>query len=276
MTSRPGLWLTVGTVLLAVLCIPAFGIGQRVDLPAADAMPADSQVRQASEIGAKSYGAGVLSPVEIVVHSTPDTVEHDARRVADVLRDDPEVRSVNLLPLQRQDAYRVSVATSTRSRARPHRGARVEPAGRKAARIPVRRPVRGGRGVRDEAGRQGGAVREPAADARRAAGAGAGAVHDGDAFDHPAPQGHRAGRDLARRERRRSAAAVDHRVRGTADRLVAATGPAPDRAGHDRGARRGAVHRLRGHPHLTHRRGVPGDRGTTPTRSSTVSRTPAG
>ena len=110
MTTRPGLWLTVGTLLLAVLCIPAFGIGQRVDLPTADAMPADSQVRQASEIGAKSFGPGVLSPVEIVVHSTPGTVERDARRVADVLRDDPEVRSVNLLPLQ--DAYRVSVATT--------------------------------------------------------------------------------------------------------------------------------------------------------------------
>ncbi len=112
MTSRPRLWLIVGAGLLAVLCIPAFGIGQRVDLPSAAAMPADSQVRQASEIGAKAYGPGVLSPVEIVVHATPDTVERHARRVADVLRNDPEVRSVNLLPLQLQDAYRVSVATT--------------------------------------------------------------------------------------------------------------------------------------------------------------------
>ena len=264
MTSRPRTWLIVGAGLLAVLCIPAFGIAQRVDLPSAAAMPADSQVRQASEIGAKAYGPGVLSPVEIVVHSTPDTVERQARRVADVLRNDPEVRSVNLLPLQAQDAYRVSVAT-THGPAHDRTEALVT-------------SLRDGKlhaslsGVRYEVGGES-AMR---LDAKVAL------------FESlPLMIGvllvlvlvlfMMAMRSIVLplkgivlvvislgATRGRSPAAVDNRARGTADRLVAATGPAPDRAGHDRGARGGAVHRLRGHPDLTHRRAVPGDRGQHP------------
>jgi RND superfamily putative drug exporter len=99
-------------VVLATLFVPALGLGDRVDLPSAGAMPADSQVRQATEIGAKAYGPGVLSPVEVVVRGTPETVKDDARRVGQVLATDPEVRNVRLVPLEEDDLYRVSAATA--------------------------------------------------------------------------------------------------------------------------------------------------------------------
>ena len=112
MTTHPAVWLAGATVLLAALCLPLTDLSQHVDLPSASAMPADSQVRQATEIGAAAFGAGTLSPVEIIVRADPDTVKPQAERVASALVSDPEVRAVSLLPLQEPDVYRVSVATT--------------------------------------------------------------------------------------------------------------------------------------------------------------------
>jgi len=112
MTSRPALWLAGATAALAALCIPVQNLSEHVDLPSASAMPVDSQVRQATEIGAAAFGAGTLSPVEIIVRATPDTVSAQAQRVAAALGSHPEVRGVQVLPLQDPAVYRVSVATT--------------------------------------------------------------------------------------------------------------------------------------------------------------------
>ena len=112
MTSRPARWLAGATVVLAALCLPVQGLSQHVDLPSASAMPADSQVRQATEAGAAAFGAGTLSPVEIIVRGDAETVGPQAQRVAAALGSHPEVRGVRVLPLQDPDLYRVSVATT--------------------------------------------------------------------------------------------------------------------------------------------------------------------
>jgi uncharacterized membrane protein YdfJ with MMPL/SSD domain len=105
-TRHPAGWLALGAVVLAVLCIPALHLASKVDLPSADALPASSQVRQATDVGARAFGPGVLSPVELVVHGTA----HDAERVAQEVRSSPELRSMQVLPLR--EAYRVSIATA--------------------------------------------------------------------------------------------------------------------------------------------------------------------
>jgi RND superfamily putative drug exporter len=110
-TKRPGTWLAVGTAVLAVPWVAAFGIADRVDLPSAAAMPADSHVRQATEIGAEAFGPGVLSPLEIVVRATPETAEQQARQVARVLDGDPAVSSVQVSELADGGHYRVTAAT---------------------------------------------------------------------------------------------------------------------------------------------------------------------
>ncbi|MFE2753658.1 MMPL family transporter [Actinosynnema sp. NPDC059335] len=110
-TDRPGRWLVGATVLMALFCVPALDLADRVDLPSASAMPSDSQVRQATEAAAAAYGPGVISPVEIVVRATADTARTQAERVAQVLSGDPEVRAAAPVPLDRPDVYRVSVAT---------------------------------------------------------------------------------------------------------------------------------------------------------------------
>ncbi len=105
-TGHPARWLLSGTVTLAVLCTPVFHLASKVDLPLTDALPVSSQVRQATDLGARVFGPGVLSPVELVVHGTAQ----DAGRVAQEVRSSPEVRDVQVLPLR--DAYRVSIATA--------------------------------------------------------------------------------------------------------------------------------------------------------------------
>ena len=76
-TNRPILWLAGGTVLIDRHCpCPLSSRVKRVDLPSASAMPANSQVRHAAEIGEKSYGPGVFTPVEVVVYATPEMVAH--------------------------------------------------------------------------------------------------------------------------------------------------------------------------------------------------------
>ncbi|MGM1060527.1 MMPL family transporter [Saccharothrix sp. Mg75] len=110
-TDRPGRWLVGATVLLALFCVPALDLADRVDLPSASAMPPDSQVRQATETAADAYGAGVISPVEVVVRATAGTARTQAERVAQVLSDAPGVRAAVPVALDRPDVYRVSVAT---------------------------------------------------------------------------------------------------------------------------------------------------------------------
>ncbi|HEU4421860.1 MAG TPA: MMPL family transporter, partial [Pilimelia sp.] len=111
MTRRAPVALAAAVLLLLALALPALKLGENVNLPPASAMPADSQVRQATEIGAAAYGPGVLSPVQIIVYGTPQTVRTDAGLVAQALRAEPEVRGAELAPLERSDAYRVVVAT---------------------------------------------------------------------------------------------------------------------------------------------------------------------
>ena len=110
-TNRPILWLAGGAVLLTGMSMPALELSQRVDLPSASAMPANSQVRHAAEIGEKSYGPGVFTPIEVVVYATPEMVATEANRVADALSADPDVRSVRQMPLDRPGVYRLSIAT---------------------------------------------------------------------------------------------------------------------------------------------------------------------
>lgn len=107
-TRRPKLALAGAGLILAGLCAPAVNLYHHVDLPAISAMPATSQVRQASELGAKAFGPGVLSPVEIVVHGP----EIQATRIAQILRGNPDVADAQVLPLNVTQAYRVSVATT--------------------------------------------------------------------------------------------------------------------------------------------------------------------
>jgi RND superfamily putative drug exporter len=111
MTRRAPVALAAGTLLLLALAAPALKLGENVNLPPAGAMPADSQVRKATEIGAAAYGPGVLSPVQIIVYGTPQTVRTDASLVAQTLRAEPEVRAAEVAPLERTDAYRVIVTT---------------------------------------------------------------------------------------------------------------------------------------------------------------------
>lgn len=108
---RPTLWLLSATAILVALCLPALHLSERVDLPSAGAMPADSQVRQATELGVAAFGPGVLSPVEIVVHGDPSTVPEQAARVAKALQSDAQVRGVQVHQLGEPERFRVSAAT---------------------------------------------------------------------------------------------------------------------------------------------------------------------
>jgi RND superfamily putative drug exporter len=94
------------------LAVPALKLDQYVNIASADKMPAASEVRQASEIGSAAYGPGVLSPVEIIVHGTPQAVLNQAQLVARTLGTEPEVRATQLAALDRPDVYRVSVSTT--------------------------------------------------------------------------------------------------------------------------------------------------------------------
>lgn len=111
-TSHPAPYLAGALLLLAALAVPVQDLGARVDLPSASAMPADSQVRRATEIGAAAYGAGTLSTMEIIVRGRPTTVAAQAEQMAQVLRSSPEIRAVRVLPLQEPGLQRVSLATS--------------------------------------------------------------------------------------------------------------------------------------------------------------------
>ncbi|SDM30909.1 MMPL family transporter [Allokutzneria albata] len=110
-TRRPVLWLATGTVVLGVFCVPALDLGQRVALPSASQLPTDSQVRQATELGAKAYGPGAFAPIEIVVHASPATARAQADQVVEAVAGHPEVRFARPVPLDRPEVHRVSVAT---------------------------------------------------------------------------------------------------------------------------------------------------------------------
>lgn len=111
-TGRPVLSLTAGVALLAALSVPVLDLVGKVDLPTAAQMPADSQVRQATAIGAEAYGPGVFAPVEIIVRGTPETAGVDAGRLIEALTSHPEVRMARPLPLNEADVVRVSVVTA--------------------------------------------------------------------------------------------------------------------------------------------------------------------
>jgi uncharacterized membrane protein YdfJ with MMPL/SSD domain len=111
MTRVAPLWVVVSTALLLALAAPTLKLNDKVNLPSASQMPADSQVRRATETGASAYGPGVLSPVQVVVYGTPQTVRTDADLVAAALNGDPEVRGTQVVALNRADAFRVVVST---------------------------------------------------------------------------------------------------------------------------------------------------------------------
>ena len=110
-TRRPVLSLLAGVAVLAAFSLPVLDLVPKVELPTTAQMPADSQVRQATAIGAAAYGPGVFAPVEIVVRSTPENAGTDAGRVIEALEADPEVRSARPLPLAEVENVRVSVVT---------------------------------------------------------------------------------------------------------------------------------------------------------------------
>jgi RND superfamily putative drug exporter len=111
MTRWSPLWFVAGSLLLLALAYPALKLDEKVDLPPASAMPDGSQVRRATEIGTAAFGPGALSPVQVVVYGTPQTVRTDAETVAGTLRNEKEVRGAEAVPLKRADAYRVVVTT---------------------------------------------------------------------------------------------------------------------------------------------------------------------
>lgn len=111
-TRRPVLWLLAGTAFLAAFAVPALELGSKVDLPPASLMPADSQVRQATELGAKAYGPGVFAPVEILVRGDAAAAKAGAEQIAAGLNGHPEVRFARPVPLDNPEVHRVSVVTT--------------------------------------------------------------------------------------------------------------------------------------------------------------------
>ena len=111
-TGRAGLWLAGGTLALGVLAVPVLNLSGSVNISPASTMPPSSQVRQANLISTAAFGPGVLSPVEVIVRGTAQTVRANAKTVAATVAADPAVRASTVIAMDRPDLYRVSITTA--------------------------------------------------------------------------------------------------------------------------------------------------------------------
>jgi RND superfamily putative drug exporter len=111
-TRRPWLWLGGGLAVMLILAIPLFSM--RLAISDAGTQPADLTTRQAYDLVADAYGAGVNGPLTVVVDL--DGVEDPEAVLADVAAaaaDDPNVVAVAPPQLNPQGDTAILAVTPT-------------------------------------------------------------------------------------------------------------------------------------------------------------------